>query len=92
MVSKGKRQYLIAQYVTARLPWNRALTGKHRSDNSLVREVATKGFYDGVKRLNHDECDLEIFHTIVKLSPTAQFLTIHRNKERAKNDFEQKTI
>lgn len=84
--------------------WEKAesnLTGETASWNSgtiprvqdqlFVKEIATKGYYEGVKKLNHDD-DIEISHTIIKLSPTAQFLTIHRNKERTTNVSKQKAI
>lgn len=31
-------------------------------DRKMVREAATKGYYDGVKRLNHDDVELTISH------------------------------
>lgn len=54
-------------------------------DQPFVREVATKGYYDGCKRLDHS-VDLEMFYGITTPSPTAQFLTIHRDKERLPSD------
>jgi len=99
MISKGKRQYLIGLYVVPFLRYCQTVTGKHRGClnmsvavhkdvETIVKEVATKGYYDGVKKLNHD-LDLDVFHTIITVNPTAQFLTIHRNRERNINDFKQ---
>lgn len=47
-------------------------------DQAFVKEVATKGYYDGVKRFD-SECDLEVFFGIDTLGPNAKTITISRS-------------
>lgn len=47
-------------------------------DQAFVKEVATKGYYDGVKRLD-SECELEVFFGIDTLGPNAKTITISRS-------------
>ncbi|ARV76670.1 hypothetical protein PHABIO_39 [Pseudomonas phage Phabio] len=71
--------------------WNKAeknLTGESHAwksdhiptvqEQTFVKEIATKGYYDGVKRLD-SECDVEVFFGIDTLGPNAKTITISRS-------------
>lgn len=83
-VSRGKFRWLREEYKFRQ--WKKKLiAGIGQSIYALkpgdfVREVATRGYYEGCKKLNH-EFDVETFsHTSVMENPT--HLTLQRGKHK----------
>ncbi|ABY62886.1 hypothetical protein ST201phi2-1p053 [Pseudomonas phage 201phi2-1] len=54
------------------------------STELLVKEMAKKGFYVGERRPS-DDVDLEVFVTITRPSPSAEYLGFKRTKPRPAN-------
>lgn len=83
-VSRGKVRWLREEYKFREWKkWFINDVGKAIGElkvGDLVREVVTRGYYEGCKKLNH-EFDVEtFFHTSVMENPT--HLTLHRGKHK----------
>lgn len=84
-ISRGKFRWLRDEYAFRQWKkWFIADVGEAIGNikvGDLVKEVATKGYYDGNRRITGEEFDLETYFQISKMeNPT--FLTIHRGKHK----------
>lgn len=83
-ISRGRFRWLREEYRYRE--WRKDLLGDLKRNlhdirvGDFVQPMATRGYYEGCKKLDH-EMDMEIFIDIKTLeNPT--FMTIHRNKPR----------